>query len=119
MSDRQFRTSSGVLIAAARFERPAWRVIGAKDVYTPQRKGPAVKSTAKAAVRRIRQARTALVRVELTWAAIQFLAAAALIGGVVSVALWARRRQRHQRHTGQPQPNPDVQEKAAANGLAN
>ncbi|CAM2926966.1 hypothetical protein [Mycobacterium simiae] len=70
-----------------------------------------MKSTAKAVVQRMRQARTALVRVELTWTAIQFLATAGSIGAVAGLALWARRRQRH---TGQPQPDA-----AAAEATAN
>jgi hypothetical protein len=57
--------------------------------------GTTVKSTAKAVVHRLKQARTAIVRIEGALAGLQFLLALGPLGVLIGLALWARRRRTH------------------------
>lgn len=49
-------------------------------------------STAKAVVQRVKQARSAVVKIEATWAGFQFLLAVGPIGVLIGLVVWARRR---------------------------
>jgi hypothetical protein len=90
-----------------------------------------VKSTAKAVLHRLKQARSAIVKIEATWAGFQFLFALGPLGILIGLVLWARRR----RNQGEP-PREETSApraasadtppahtatpaKAAANGLVN
>jgi hypothetical protein len=69
-----------------------------------------VKSTAKAVLHRLKQARSAIVKVEATWAGFQFLLALGPLGVLIGLVLWLRRR----RHQDEPSP-----ERAAASTSTN
>ncbi|WAC93043.1 hypothetical protein [Mycobacterium sp. Aquia_213] len=51
-----------------------------------------MKSTAKAVVHRLKQARSAVLKVEATLAGAQFLLALGPVGVLIALVLWARRR---------------------------
>ncbi|MEZ0352995.1 hypothetical protein [Mycobacterium sp. pR1184] len=90
-------------------------------------KGIAVREAAKTAWHRLKQARSAVMKFEATWAGIQFLFALGPIGLMIGIVLWVRgqRNRAAQAHPGAPagteaateSPTP-VAAGAAANGLA-
>jgi hypothetical protein len=122
---------------SAALRAPAWfgwrsrRVTDTKDSNIRQRRDSVVNSTAKAAVHRLKQGRSAVVRIEAAWAGVQFLAALAALGAAVGLVVWARRRRNRGGHAqllagaAPPPAEATVPEPAAsanpaaANGRAN
>ncbi|MEE6137813.1 hypothetical protein SKC41_15955 [Mycobacterium sp. 050128] len=51
-----------------------------------------MKSTVKAVLHRLKQARSALLKVEAAWAGTQFLLGLGPLGVLIALVLWARRR---------------------------
>ncbi|GLE50958.1 hypothetical protein [Mycobacterium montefiorense] len=90
-----------------------------------------MKAAAKAIVHRVKQARSAILKIEVAWAGLQLLIALGSIGALVGLVVWARRR----RTRGEPArvdtaaapavdgersaPVGVTSAKAAANGLVN
>ncbi|WAJ43854.1 hypothetical protein OK015_22175 [Mycobacterium sp. Aquia_216] len=54
-----------------------------------------MKSTAKAIMHRVKQARSAVMKVEATLAGFQFLLALGPLGIAIGLVLWVRRRRTH------------------------
>jgi hypothetical protein len=102
-----------------------------RDVNIRHLRGSVVKSAAKSVPHRLKQARSAVLRIEAAWAAAQFLLALGTIGALVGLVLQARRRRIRD---GPPrvdtatapaadaeaaEPAPTSSANAAANGLVN
>ncbi|MEE3065036.1 MAG: hypothetical protein VYA67_13950 [Actinomycetota bacterium] len=60
-----------------------------------------MKSTIRAVVHRLKQARSALLKVEAAWAGTQFLLGLGPLGVLIALVLWARRR-RNNNEPAQP-----------------
>ncbi|CQD18749.1 hypothetical protein BN1232_04328 [Mycobacterium lentiflavum] len=78
-----------------------------------------MKSTIRAVVHRLKQARSALLKVEAAWAGTQFLLGLGPLGVLIALVLWARRR-RNNNEPAQPDtraPNAtDTEVEAEAEG---
>jgi hypothetical protein len=102
-----------------------------RDVNIRHLRGSVVKSAAKSIAHRLKQARSAVLRIEAAWVGAQFLLALGTIGVLVGVVLQARRRRTR---GGSPredtvtapaadaeaaEPAPTTSTNPAANGLVN
>jgi hypothetical protein len=113
---------------------PADWVTDSKDLNIGQLRGSEVKAAVRTVWHRLKQARSAFMKFEATWAGIQFLFALGPIGVVIGTILWLRGRHKRgeaaQTATAAPletngaahPPTPAAGRtpaNAAANGLVN
>jgi hypothetical protein len=107
-------------------------VTDSKDLNIGQLRGSEVKAAVRTVWHRLKQARSAFIKFEATWAGIQFLFALGPVGVVIGTILWLRGRRKRseaaQAHTAAPPETNGATRastpartpaNAAANGLVN